>query len=403
MALVSSVGGAAGPLYGTLFLQMGTASAGKEELDLAGWTEALEAGVKGVQARGKAEPGDKTMVDALLPAVEALEAAARRRGELGDALRRSADAAEEGMRATIPLEARKGRASYLGPRSVDHQDPGATSSHLLLAGEPASDVRIVSSPLRGKSIGEEKKLLSIFGAEVIGTALLILLGNGVGGGSAAEPVKGGERGLDRHHLRLGHGGHGGRLRSRAVQRRAPEPGGNVGLRGDRRHRWEDVPKYLAGEFVGAFVGATLVWAAYLPHWGATEDPGLKLACYSTAPAIRNTPANIIARSSARSCWSSACSPSSPTRDTAAPVSAGCCRSARVRHRAIAGRADGLCDQPARDLGPRIMRAPADRGQGPSDWGYAWIPVVAPIIGGILGALAFDWWYPADFVQREKGA
>ncbi|MGH2781463.1 MAG: dihydroxyacetone kinase subunit DhaL, partial [Thermoleophilaceae bacterium] len=76
MALVSSVGGAAGPLYGTLFLQMGTASAGREELDLAGWTAALEAAVNGVQARGKAEPGDKTMVDALVPALEALRAAA---------------------------------------------------------------------------------------------------------------------------------------------------------------------------------------------------------------------------------------------------------------------------------------------------------------------------------------
>jgi dihydroxyacetone kinase-like protein len=130
MALVSKVGGAAGPLYGTLFLQMGTASAGREELDLAGWADALEAGVKGVQVRGKAEPQDKTMIDALLPALEALRAA---EGEgLAVALRRSADAAEEGMKATIPLEARKGRASYLGPRSVGHQDPGATSSHLLL-------------------------------------------------------------------------------------------------------------------------------------------------------------------------------------------------------------------------------------------------------------------------------
>jgi dihydroxyacetone kinase-like protein len=132
MALVSSVGGAAGPLYGTLFLQMGTASAGRDALDLAGWTDALEAGVKGVQARGKAEPGDKTMVDALLPALAALRAAADDGAELGDALRRSADAAAEGMRATIPLEARRGRASYLGPRSVGHQDPGATSSHMLL-------------------------------------------------------------------------------------------------------------------------------------------------------------------------------------------------------------------------------------------------------------------------------
>lgn len=138
MALVSSVGGAAGPLYGTLFLQMGTAASGRAELDLAGWTEALEAGVQGVQARGRAEAGDKTMVDALLPALDALRAAAEEGAGLADALRRSATAAEEGMRATIPLEARKGRASYLGPRSVGHQDPGATSAQLLLAAAAAS-------------------------------------------------------------------------------------------------------------------------------------------------------------------------------------------------------------------------------------------------------------------------
>jgi dihydroxyacetone kinase-like protein len=128
MALVSSVGGAAGPLYGTLFLQMGTATAGRAELDLDGWAAAVEAGLKGVQARGKAEPGDKTMIDALLPAVDAL----REGGEAGDALRRAADAAEQGMKATVEMEARKGRASYLGPRSVGHQDPGATSSYLLM-------------------------------------------------------------------------------------------------------------------------------------------------------------------------------------------------------------------------------------------------------------------------------
>jgi dihydroxyacetone kinase-like protein len=132
MTLVSKVGGAAGPLYGTLFLQMGMASSGRSELDLASWSDALEAGVKGVQARGKAELEDKTMIDALIPAVDALRAAAGDGAELGDALRRSADAAEQGMLATIPLEARRGRASYLGPRSVGHQDPGATSSHLLL-------------------------------------------------------------------------------------------------------------------------------------------------------------------------------------------------------------------------------------------------------------------------------
>jgi len=127
MALVSSVGGAAGPLYGTLFLQMGTALSGQPEVDLAGWTEAWRKGLEGVQARGKAEPGDKTMVDALIPAIEALEGAS----DLDDGLRASTRAAEEGMRATTPLIARKGRASYLGERSKDHQDPGATSTYYL--------------------------------------------------------------------------------------------------------------------------------------------------------------------------------------------------------------------------------------------------------------------------------
>jgi len=132
MALISSVGGAGGPLYGTLFLQMGTAVTGKAELEPADWAAALDAAVNGVQARGKAEPGDKTMVDALLPARDALAAALGDGASLGDALRRSADAAEEGMQQTTPLVARKGRASYLGERSAGHQDPGATSSYLLL-------------------------------------------------------------------------------------------------------------------------------------------------------------------------------------------------------------------------------------------------------------------------------
>jgi dihydroxyacetone kinase-like protein len=132
MALISKVGGAAGPLYGTLFMRMATATAGKAELDLAEWTEAVAAGVAGVQQRGKAEPGDKTMVDALLPGLEALQGAHSENAQLSDALRRSADAARDGMLATIPMQAKKGRASYLGPRSVDHQDPGATSSELLL-------------------------------------------------------------------------------------------------------------------------------------------------------------------------------------------------------------------------------------------------------------------------------
>ncbi len=132
MTLVSTVGGAAGPLYGTLFLDMGKAAAERTTLTAAEWAGVLSAGVAGVQKRGKAEPGDKTMMDALLPAVGALGAAAGSGSTLPAACRAAADAAAEGMRATTPLVARKGRASYLGERSAGHQDPGATSSWLLL-------------------------------------------------------------------------------------------------------------------------------------------------------------------------------------------------------------------------------------------------------------------------------
>ena len=132
MTLVSTVGGASGPLYGTLFLQMGSSAAGKPELSDEDWAAALAAGVAGVQRRGKAELGDKTMIDALVPAVQALRSSLADGSAAGEALHRSAAAAREGMIATIPLVARKGRASYLGERSADHQDPGATSSWLLL-------------------------------------------------------------------------------------------------------------------------------------------------------------------------------------------------------------------------------------------------------------------------------
>lgn len=137
MTLLSTVGGAGGPLYGTLFLRAGMVTAGKMELTLEEWTAAVDAAVQGVVMRGKAEPGDKTMVDALTPALDALRESVANGTTLKDALRKSADAARGGMEATIPLVARKGRASYLGERSAGHQDPGATSSYLLL--ESAAD------------------------------------------------------------------------------------------------------------------------------------------------------------------------------------------------------------------------------------------------------------------------
>jgi dihydroxyacetone kinase-like protein len=132
MTLISTVGGAGGPLYGTFFLQVGMKTAGKMELSLTDWVDALEAALNGVVMRGKAELGDKTMVDALTPAVAVLKQSIQDGQPINKALELSAEAARQGMEGTVPLVARKGRASYLGERSAGHQDPGATSSFLIL-------------------------------------------------------------------------------------------------------------------------------------------------------------------------------------------------------------------------------------------------------------------------------
>ena len=130
--LIRTMGGTSGPLLGTFFLRAAVACAGKSELAPADVMTLFQAGVEGIQQRGKAAPGDKTMLDALIPAVDAMRGALEAGGGLGDILERGAAAAETGMRATITMQARKGRASYLGDRSVGHQDPGATAAHLLL-------------------------------------------------------------------------------------------------------------------------------------------------------------------------------------------------------------------------------------------------------------------------------
>jgi dihydroxyacetone kinase-like protein len=119
-------------LYGTLFLQAGMKTVGKMELTLEDWSSLMEAALSGIVTRGKAEPGDKTMVDSLTPAVDSLKNSLENHVPFGKALEDSAEAARQGMEATIPLVARKGRASYLGERSAGHQDPGATSSTLIL-------------------------------------------------------------------------------------------------------------------------------------------------------------------------------------------------------------------------------------------------------------------------------
>jgi len=132
MALIRSVGGASGPLYGTFFLRASIAGKGKDVLDADDWIAVFDAGLDGVLQRGKARLNDKTMVDVLWPTLEAMKQARQKGAGLGEMLRQAVIAAEAGMKNTIPLQAKKGRASYLGERSIGHQDPGATSSYLLV-------------------------------------------------------------------------------------------------------------------------------------------------------------------------------------------------------------------------------------------------------------------------------
>ncbi|WP_433586286.1 dihydroxyacetone kinase subunit DhaL [Microbacterium hydrocarbonoxydans] len=131
MTLVSSVGGASGPLYGTFFLRMGMSAGAVTSLDGSALGAALRAGLDGIVARGKPEAGDKTMFDAMSPAVDAFDAALAAESSVADAARAASDAAAAGRDATLPLVARKGRASYLGERSAGHLDPGAASTAIL--------------------------------------------------------------------------------------------------------------------------------------------------------------------------------------------------------------------------------------------------------------------------------
>ena len=237
--------------------------------------------------------------------------------------------------------------------------------------------------------------MSIFGAEVIGTAILILLGNGVVAGVLLNLSKAQNAGW----IVITFGwGIGVAVAVYAVGQFSGahiNPAVTLGFATIGNTEWSDVPEYLAGEFVGAFIGATLVWLAYLKHWGATEDPGLKLACYSTAPAIRNPAANLITEVIGTFLLVfgvlAIIANEAPLETGLAALLIGLL----VFGIGLSlGGPTGYAINPARDLGPRIMHAILPiAGKGPSDWSYAWIPVVGPIVGGILGALAFDWFYP----------
>jgi glycerol uptake facilitator protein len=237
--------------------------------------------------------------------------------------------------------------------------------------------------------------LSIFTAEVIGTALLILLGNGVVACVLLAQSKGLNSGWIVITFGWGMAVMTGAFAVGQFSGAQLNPAVTIGFAIAGTIEWSDVPEYFAGEFVGAFIGATLVWIAYINHWRPTDDPGLKLAVFCTAPAIRNTAANIGTEVIGTFVLVFGVLAFFANKGTAADPLAGLLVALLVLGIGLSlGGPTGYAINPARDLGPRIMHAILPiAGKGPSDWGYAWIPVVGPIIGGVLGGLAFKLFYP----------
>ncbi len=244
-----------------------------------------------------------------------------------------------------------------------------------------------------------EKAVEIFLAEVLGTGILILLGDGVVAGVLLNRSKAQNAGWVVITFAWGFAVFAGVLTSLAVTDGVAHlnPAVTIGLAFlENGPEWSDVPQLIAGQFLGAMIGATLVWLAYLPHWKATPDPESKLAVFSTTPAIRQPVANLVSEIIGGFALVFALlaviSPGNlvPGSDLAkgfGPVLVG------VIVMAIGlslGGPTGYAINPARDLGPRIAHAlfPID-GKGSSDWGYAWIPIVGPILGGVLGALVYQ--------------
>ena len=241
--------------------------------------------------------------------------------------------------------------------------------------------------------------MNIFLGEVIGTMFLILLGDGVVANVLLSKSKGQNSGWIVITTAWALAGFVGVYTSLAVGGNAHlNPAVTVGLAIAGAVGWGDVPIYIAGEFVGAFLGAVLVWLAYLPHWAETQDTGLKLAVFSTGPAIRNTTANVVCEiigtfalmfgvlliKGASMASGGAVTDISLGSLGALPVAL----LVWVIGLALGG-PTGYAINPARDLGPRIAHAVLPiAGKGDNDWGYSWIPVVAPIVGAAIAAILF---------------
>jgi glycerol uptake facilitator len=237
--------------------------------------------------------------------------------------------------------------------------------------------------------------VSIFGAEVIGTAILVLLGDGVVAAVLLAQSKAQNSGWIVITFGWGMAVMVGAFAVGQFSGAHLNPAVTLGNAVIGNIDWDKVPEYWAGEFVGAFIGATLVWAAYSNHWRGTEDPGLKLAVFCTAPAIRNTVANFITEVIGTFMLMFGILAILANKvDVVSGLGALLVGLLVFAIGLSLGGPTGYAINPARDLGPRIMHAILPiPGKGPSDWGYAWIPVIAPLVGAALGAAAWDWWYP----------
>jgi glycerol uptake facilitator protein len=237
--------------------------------------------------------------------------------------------------------------------------------------------------------------VSIWGAETIGTALLILLGDGVVAAVLLNHSKAQNAGWIVITWGWAIGVMVGVFAVGQFSGAHLNPAVTLGFAIEGRTEWEDVPKYFAGEFSGAIIGAILVYLSYLNHWRPTEDPGLKLAVFCTAPAIRNTVANVITEIIATFVLVFGVLAFFASKGVAADPLSGLLVALLVLGIGLSlGGPTGYAINPARDLGPRIVHALLPiPGKGPSDWEYAWIPVVGPLIGGTIAALLFKWFYP----------
>jgi glycerol uptake facilitator len=240
--------------------------------------------------------------------------------------------------------------------------------------------------------------LSIIGAEIIGTAILILLGDGV----VAAVLLNHSKAQNSGWIVITFGwGMAVMIAVYCVGQFSGahlNPAVTVGLWVNGNISGSDVPKYFIGEFVGAMLGAALVFLAYFQHFAATEDPGLKLAVFSTGPAIRNPAWNLVTEIlGTMMLLVGVLGITDPGNKGVGTASLG---GLLVGLLVLAiglslGGPTGYAINPARDLGPRIMHAILPiPGKGPSDWSYAWIPVVGPLIGGVIGALIFHWAWPS---------